>query len=66
MRALPAVEEAAEDDGAFEVVSTEPQHTLIALLGEAERPAPTLRGAVRAAPSLDDVFLAVTGREFRE
>ena len=52
--------------GRFQVVSTEPQHTLVALLGEAERRGAELEELSVQKPSLDDVFLAVTGREFRE
>jgi ABC-2 type transport system ATP-binding protein len=66
VRALPAVEEAIEDDGRFELVSVEPQRTLVALLGEAERSGADLQELSVQRPSLDDVFLAVTGREFRE
>jgi ABC-2 type transport system ATP-binding protein len=66
VRALPAVEEAATHDGVFEVVSTDPQPSLIALLGTAERAGAELQELTVQRPSLDDVFLAVTGREFRE
>jgi ABC-2 type transport system ATP-binding protein len=66
VRTLPAVEEAAADGHRFEVVSTEPQRTLVALLGEAERSGAELEELSVQKPSLDDVFLAVTGREFRE
>jgi ABC-2 type transport system ATP-binding protein len=67
LAALPAVTSVAErEDGAFDLVSDAPQRTLVGLLGLAEERHVELRDLAVRRPSLEDVFLRLTGREFRE
>jgi hypothetical protein len=53
-------------DGAHELTSVEPQRTLLGLVALAEQHGVELRGLSVRQPTLEDVFLAATGTEFRE
>ena len=67
LAALPAVTSVSElEHGAFELASDEPQPTLVGLVGLAEERSVELRDLAVRRPSLEDVFLRLTGREFRE
>jgi ABC-2 type transport system ATP-binding protein len=67
LAALPAVTSVSErEDGAFDLVSDAPQRTLVGLLSLAEQRRVELRDLAVRRPSLEDVFLRLTGREFRE
>ena len=63
---LPAVESASEHDGVTVLVSTDPQATLLALVRVAEQHGERLEDLSVERGTLEDVFLALTGREFRE
>ncbi|MEO9174347.1 MAG: ABC transporter ATP-binding protein [Gaiellales bacterium] len=67
LRALPAV--TGVDDrggGGIDLVSEAPQRTLVGLIGLAEERDVELRELAVRTPTLEDVFLRLTGREFRE
>ena len=49
-----------------EIVSTESQQTLVALLALADEEDTRLADLADRVPTLEDVFLTVTGREYRE
>ena len=57
---------ADHDDGTIDLVSEAPQRTLVGLVGLAEERRVELRDLAVRRPSLEDVFLRLTGREFRE
>jgi ABC-2 type transport system ATP-binding protein len=57
---------AIPDDGMFDLASEAPQRTLVGLVGLAEERHVELRDLAVRRPSLEDVFLRLTGREFRE
>jgi ABC-2 type transport system ATP-binding protein len=64
---LPAVTAVADrDDGTLDLVSEAPQLTLVGLVGLAQERQVELRDLAVRRPSLEDVFLHLTGREFRE
>jgi ABC-2 type transport system ATP-binding protein len=64
---LPSVTSVADhDDGTIDLVSESPQRTLVGLVGLAEERHVELRDLAVRRPSLEDVFLSLTGREFRE
>ena len=50
----------------LDLASDAPQRTLVGLVGLAERRHVELRDLAVRRPSLEDVFLRLTGREFRE
>ena len=56
----------AREDGGIELASEAPQRTLVGLIELAERRHVELRDLAVRRPSLEDVFLRLTGREFRE
>jgi ABC-2 type transport system ATP-binding protein len=65
--ALPAVASVStREDGSLDLVSEAPQQTLIGLIELAEQHGVELRDLAVRRPSLEDVFLRLTGREFRE
>jgi ABC-2 type transport system ATP-binding protein len=67
LAALPSVTSVGiRDDGSIELGSEAPQQTLVALVGLAEQRGIELRDLAVRRPSLEDVFLRLTGREFRE
>ncbi len=67
LAALPAVISVAErEDGGLDLATEAPQRTLVALVGLAEERRVELRDLAVRRPSLEDVFLQLTGREFRE
>jgi ABC-2 type transport system ATP-binding protein len=67
LAALPAVISVGErDDGGLDLASEAPQRTLVGLVGLAEERDVELRDLAVRRPSLEDVFLRLTGREFRE
>jgi ABC-2 type transport system ATP-binding protein len=65
---LPAVTSVADrdEDGGVDLVSDAPQRTLVGLVALAEERSVELRDLAVRRPSLEDVFLRLTGREFRE
>ena len=67
LAALPGVTSVGtRDDGTLDLVSEVPQRTLVGLVGLAEERGIELRDLAVRRPSLEDVFLRLTGREFRE
>jgi ABC-2 type transport system ATP-binding protein len=67
LAALPAVSSVAvRGDGTIELASEAPQRTLVGLLALAEQRRVELRDLGVRRPSLEDVFLRLTGRDFRE
>jgi ABC-2 type transport system ATP-binding protein len=67
LAALPAVISVGDrDDGGLDLASEAPQRTLVGLVGLAEERDVELRDLAVRRPSLEDVFLRLTGREFRE
>jgi ABC-2 type transport system ATP-binding protein len=67
LAALPAVTSVGDrDDGGLDLASEAPQRTLVGLVGLAEERHIELRDLAVRRPSLEDVFLRLTGREFRE
>jgi ABC-2 type transport system ATP-binding protein len=67
LSALPAVTSLGErEDGTLDLVTDAPQQTLVGLVGLAEARHVELRDLAVRRPSLEDVFLRLTGREFRE
>jgi ABC-2 type transport system ATP-binding protein len=67
LASLPAVTSVADrEDGGLDLVSDAPQQTLVGLVGLAERRHVELHDLAVRRPSLEDVFLRLTGREFRE
>jgi ABC-2 type transport system ATP-binding protein len=59
-RALPGVEAASDEDGTLSLATHDPGRVL-SELGERQ----ALRGLQVASPTLEDVFLELTGREYR-
>jgi ABC-2 type transport system ATP-binding protein len=66
LAALAGVQRVTGTDGAHELTSIEPQHTLVGLVALAEERGVELRGLSVRQPTLEDVFLDATGTEFRE
>jgi len=66
LAALEGVQRVASADGAYELTSVEPQHTLVGLVALADRQGVALRGLAVRQPTLEDVFLDATGTEFRQ
>jgi ABC-2 type transport system ATP-binding protein len=67
LAALPAVTSVGDrDDGGLDLTSEAPQRTLVGLVGLAEERDIELRDLAVRRPSLEDVFLRLTGREFRQ
>ena len=67
LAALPAVTAVGDrEDGGLDLASEAPQRTLVGLVGLAEERHVELRDLAVRRPSLEDVFLRLTGREFRE
>jgi ABC-2 type transport system ATP-binding protein len=67
LAALPSVTAVADrEDGGLDLASEAPQRTLVGLVGLAEARDVELRDLAVRRPSLEDVFLRLTGREFRE
>jgi ABC-2 type transport system ATP-binding protein len=67
LRALPSVDDVAHrEGGAIELSSEAPQRTLVGLLELADAERVELRELAVRQPTLEDVFLRLTGREFRE
>jgi ABC-2 type transport system ATP-binding protein len=67
LTALPAVTSVGErEDGGLDLTSESPQLTLVGLVGLAEERHIELRDLAVRRPSLEDVFLRLTGRAFRE
>jgi ABC-2 type transport system ATP-binding protein len=64
--ALPAVTRTARANGAHVVQSADAQATALALLRAADRRGIAIADLTVRGPTLEDVFLALTGREFRE
>jgi hypothetical protein len=60
------VQAVAATDGAYELTSSEPQRTLLALVALAEQRGVEMRGLAVRQPTLEDVFLEATGTAFRE
>jgi ABC-2 type transport system ATP-binding protein len=66
LAALPAVTGVTtREDGTTELVSEVPQRTILGLVELAEARGLALRDLAVRQPSLEDVFLRLTGREFR-
>jgi ABC-2 type transport system ATP-binding protein len=63
---LPAVTRAEEKDGGFVLYTSDGNATLQELIRHADRAGLGLDGIRTETPNLDDVFLALTGREMRE
>jgi ABC-2 type transport system ATP-binding protein len=63
---LPAVVDATVTVHRTEIVTTESQRTLVALLALAEGEKTGLADLAVRVPTLEDVFLTQTGREYRE
>ena len=63
--ALTAVSHVAQSDGHVELTSAAPQQTLVELIALAEARGVALGGIAVRQPTLEDVFLEATGREFR-
>jgi ABC-2 type transport system ATP-binding protein len=63
--ALAGVQRVTSAEGAFELTSTEPQHTLLGLVALAQERGVELRGLAVRQPTLEDVFLEATGTEYR-
>ncbi len=61
---LPGVLHSAGTDGRLELRTADAQATLVALLDEASRSGVTLADLRSTQPSLEDVFLALTGRAY--
>jgi len=57
---------ANDEEGVYELTSTEPQRTLVVLVALCEARGVELRGLAVRQPTLEDVFLDATGTEFRE
>jgi ABC-2 type transport system ATP-binding protein len=67
LRGLPSVDDVAHRDaGVIELASQAPQRTLVGLLDLADAHGVELRELAVRQPTLEDVFLRLTGREFRE
>jgi ABC-2 type transport system ATP-binding protein len=63
---LPAVDLARLEAGRFELTSHDPQATLVALIASTEARGLRLEELSVREATLDDVFLALTGKEFAE
>jgi len=63
---LPAVTRTAETEGRHVLWSSDAQATVLGLLELAKRSGARVDGLSVTGPSLEDVFLDLTGREFRE
>ena len=66
LAALPGVGESRTDGGGWELTTTSVRATLPALLALAEREGVEIGWLTVRRRSLEDVFLALTGREYRE
>jgi ABC-2 type transport system ATP-binding protein len=66
LRGLPGVVEVRQEDGATLLASDAPHRTVPALLAELERERATLRRLATHSATLEDVFVALTGRHLRD
>jgi ABC-2 type transport system ATP-binding protein len=66
LSALPAVTEVSRADGRVVLYSSDAQQSVLGLLQDARRRAVAIENLAITGPSLEDVFLQLTGREFRE
>jgi ABC-2 type transport system ATP-binding protein len=66
LEALQGVESVTSADAVHELISVEPQRTLLGLVALAEQSGVELRGLSVRQPTLEDVFLEATGTAFRE
>ncbi|HEY8447372.1 MAG TPA: ABC transporter ATP-binding protein [Thermomicrobiales bacterium] len=64
LRALPGVTDSTSRDSQLELRTRDVQQSLVALLDLASRAGVTLADLRSAQPSLEDVFLALTGRQY--
>jgi ABC-2 type transport system ATP-binding protein len=63
---LEGVQSVTSGEGAYELISVEPQRTLLGLVALAEERGVELRRLSVRQPTLEDVFLEATGTVFRE
>ena len=65
LSSLAGVSHVAQSDGHVELTSATPQQTLVELIALAEARGASLGALAVRQPTLEDVFLEATGREFR-
>ena len=63
---LDAVVDAREIEGSYVLHSTRPPHTIVSLVKHLEAENNELEGLEIASPSLEDVFIELTGRRLRD
>jgi ABC-2 type transport system ATP-binding protein len=63
---MDGVADCREFDGAYVVHSTQPPHTIVALVKQLEAENNELQSLEIFSPSLEDVFIELTGRRLRE
>ena len=66
IKALPGVQEAAAEDGSYRVISNDPAQTLSALFHHAQKTGLKLLDMQLRQPTLEDVFLKLTGHRLRD
>jgi len=66
MARLDGVTDCREFDGTFVLRSTRPPQTIVALVKQLEAEGSELQGLEMFSPSLEDVFIELTGRRLRE
>jgi ABC-2 type transport system ATP-binding protein len=66
LRQLEGVAEVREMDGAYVLSSTRPPQTIVALVKQLEAENNQLESLEIASPSLEDVFIEMTGRRLRD
>jgi ABC-2 type transport system ATP-binding protein len=66
LRQLEGVEEVTESEGNIELHTSRPPRTIVALVKHLESIGNELQSLEMASPSLEDVFIEVTGRSLRD
>jgi ABC-2 type transport system ATP-binding protein len=66
LRQLEGVSDVTEEDGSYVLQSSRPPRTIVALVKQLENSGNELQSLEMASPTLEDVFIELTGRRLRD
>ena len=66
LRQLEGVSDVTEEDGSYVLQSSKPPRTIVALVKQLENSGNELQSLEMASPTLEDVFIELTGRRLRD